>query len=74
MKMILHPTKHTLSCAYFANFMASSANELQLRFVHNVFLGCPVNYNGYCYLDPVSGCVYVSCQVYFHENQYAFRT
>ena len=59
-------------CLCFPNFMASSANKLQPFSIQCVFLGYAAHYKGYRYLNPLSGCVYVSRHVRFIESNYPF--
>lgn len=59
--------------ACYPNFSATSANKLSARSVQCVFLGYAFGYKGYRCLDPLTGRIYVSRHVRFHEDLYPFQ-
>ncbi|CAH9137156.1 unnamed protein product, partial [Cuscuta epithymum] len=61
-------------CACFPNFIAKSSNKLSPRSTRCVFIGYAPGYKGYRCLEPISGRVYISRDVLFHETDFPFST
>ena len=60
-------------CKCFPNFTAKPGNKLTARSIRCVFLGYASGYKGYRCLDPVSGRVYISRNVQFHETVFPYH-
>ncbi|CAH9063661.1 unnamed protein product [Cuscuta epithymum] len=59
-------------CACFPNFIAKSSNKLSPRSICCVFIGYAPGYKGYRCLDPLTGRVYISRDVQFHEHNFPY--
>lgn len=61
-------------CACYPLLRPYATNKLQPRTKQCVFLGYPLGYKGYLYLDPVSERIYISCHVVFDEHVFPFAS
>ena len=59
-------------CQCFPNLTPTTKHKLQPRFIRCVFLGYASHYKAYKCLEPLSGRIYISRNVVFHEHVFSY--
>ena len=60
----------TFGCTCYPNFSASFSNKLAPRSARCIFLRYAPHYKGYKCFDPLTGRIYISWHVVFHEHEF----
>ncbi|CAL2257777.1 unnamed protein product [Prunus armeniaca] len=63
----------SFGCACFPHMVPYNKHKLSFKSIPCVFLGYDDHYKGYRYLDPFSGCIYISRNVTFDETRFPYK-